>query len=96
MRLNKTKSQYRQEIVAKYRAAGQPWPTDSKTIASWAIRHQHWEMPRRSAIDVCARELSEAMREEFYDDPQGRRVRKKHCLRKREELPHAAPKQLTI
>ena len=96
MRLDKTRAQYRQDIVAKYRAAGESWPTDSKTIASWAIRRKLWEMPRRSAIDVCARELSEAMREEYYTDLQGRRVRKKHCLRKREELTDGTHQQLTI
>ncbi|MCH7546624.1 MAG: hypothetical protein IID30_09525 [Planctomycetes bacterium] len=96
MRFNKTKAQYRQEIVAKYRAAGETWPTDSKTIASWAVRNKQWEMPRRDAINVCAKELSEAMREEYFFDPQDRRVRKKHCLRKREELADGTHKQMVI
>jgi len=96
MRLNKTKAQYRQEIVAMYRASGEPWPTDSKMIAAWAVRNHKWEMPRRNAIDICARELSEAMREEFFDDAQGRRVRKKHCLRKREYLSDGTHKQRTL
>lgn len=96
MRLNKTKAYYRQEIVASYRAAGEPWPTDAKTIASWAIRNDKWKMPRRNEIDVCARELSEAMREEYFDDQQGRRVRKKHCLRTSEVLEDGLRKQLTL
>jgi len=87
MRLSKTKAQGRQDIVNAYRESGEPWPTDSKTIAAWAIRKKLWEMPRRSAIDVCAREISEGMREEMFTDPQGRRVRKKHALRITEERP---------
>ncbi len=83
----KTKAELRQEIVAKYREAGQEWPTTSKTMASWAIREGLWDMPRRSAIDLCAKELSEAMREEYLTDPQGRRVRKKHALRRSNQLP---------
>lgn len=93
---DKTKTHYRQEIVADYRAAGEPWPTDSKTIASWAIRNKKWEMPRRRAIDVCAHEISEAMRQEYFTDPQGRRVRKKHCLRTIGELPDGTHRQMTL
>ena len=96
MRMEKTKAQERQEIVAKYREAGGVWPTDSKTIASWAVRKKLWVMPRRSAIDVCARELSEAMREEYTTDRQGRRIRQKHSLRISEELPDGKHKQLVL
>lgn len=87
MRFNKTKAQQRQDIVARYRAAGEEWPTDTKTIAGWAIRQKLWTMPRRSAVNVCAQEIAEAMREEYLTDPQGRRVRKKHAIRKGQQLP---------
>lgn len=87
MRFDKTKAQMRQDIVSAYRAAGEEWPTDTKTMASWAIRNKLWEMPLRNAIDICAQELAEAMREEYITDPQGRRVRKKHAIRKGKQLP---------
>ena len=86
MRFAKTKAQTRQDIVAKYRNSGEEWPTDTKTIAAWAIRQGLWDMPRRSAIDICAKELAEAMREEYITDPQGRRVRKKHAIRNNKQL----------
>lgn len=93
MRLTKTKAVHRQDLVTAYRNSGEPWPTDSKTMAAWAIRNKLWEMPRRSAIDICAKEISEGMREEMYTDPQGRRVRKKHALRQIEELPDGSHRQ---
>lgn len=77
----------RQEIVEKYRAAGEEWPTNMKAVAAWAIRNKLWDMPRRSAIDICAKELAEALREEFITDPQGRRVRKKHAVRHGQQIP---------
>lgn len=96
MRLQKTKVEYRQDLVAAYRMAKQPWPASSKDMAAWAIRNGLWEMSRRSAIDICAKELAEAMREEYFTDAAGRRVRKKHCLRRSEELPDGTHRQTTL
>jgi len=96
MRFTKTKAQYRQEIVSQYRANGESWPTDAKTIAAWAIRMKLWQMPRRNEIDACAKELSEAMREEYITDPQGRRVRKKHAVREKQIFSDGTHKQMTF
>lgn len=52
-----------------------------KDVAAWAIREDRWQLPARSAINICAAELSNAARAEHHTDPQGRRVRTKHCPR---------------
>jgi hypothetical protein len=77
----KTKAEWLQEIVNDYRAAGQPWPADRRMLAAWAIQQSRWEPPRRSKIDLCAKELAEAMRLEMEVDPQGRTVRAKYCAK---------------
>ena len=82
----KTKTDFLQGIVAKYRLACQPWPTTTKHLAVWAIREKLWEPPTRNVISQCASEIAAAMRQEFFTDPQGRRVRKKHAYRDLEEL----------
>lgn len=71
-----------QRIVEEYRNAGEPWPAASKTIAAWAIRTGRWELPASAAINKCAEDLSAAMREEYFIDRKGRRVRKLHPVRK--------------
>ena len=96
MLMKKTKAEAMQEIVKKYRESGQSWPVTSKDIASWAVREGLWVAPRFSQIDACARELSEAMREEYFTDPQGRRVRKKHAMRETKVLPDGKHRQLTF
>lgn len=96
MRMKKTKAQARQGIVQKYRQDGQSWPATAKDIASWAVREGLWVAPRFSQIDACAKELSEAMREEYFTDPQGRRVRKKHAMRDIKVLPDGKHRQLTF
>ncbi len=70
-----------QEIVRKYRDAGEEWPTTSKHIAAWAINHGLWQPQRMLLISKCAEEMSKAMREEYIVDPQGRSVRAKHAAR---------------
>jgi hypothetical protein len=96
MRIKKTKRERLQEIVAEYRSAGQAWPATATDIAWWAIRHHKWEAEPRSQADECARELAEAMREEYFTDSHGRHVRKKHAVRTTELLPDGKYRQLTL
>ncbi len=67
-----------QNIVEKYREAGQTWPASAKAIAVWAIREQLWFDRPSTVINRCAEDLARAMREDYITDPQGRRVRSKH------------------
>jgi len=85
-----------QEFVALYRKTKQPWPATAKDIAAWAIRKNLWEAPMVSKMDILANKLSDAMREQYITDPQGRRVRKLHALRDIEILPNGKHKQLTF
>ena len=67
-----------QQIVEDYRAAGEPWPAAAKTTAAWAIRKGLWQLHRAAAIKKCDEDLASAMREEYYTDKKGRRVRLLH------------------
>lgn len=81
-----TKAEYLQALRPKYRKAGQPWPATAIMIADWAIREGLWEPQPRSLLRQCAREIADAFREEYYADPQGRRVRRNHALKNEEQL----------
>jgi hypothetical protein len=70
-----------QDIVRQYREAGQPWPTDKRTIAGWAYSEGLWHPSRRSVIDELAKDIGRAMGVEYMTDPQGRRIRSKHARR---------------
>ncbi|OHB59297.1 MAG: hypothetical protein A2167_05710 [Planctomycetes bacterium RBG_13_46_10] len=96
MRYKKTETQYLQEFVLKYRESKQLWPATSKDIAAWAIRNNMWEAPQVSKIDILAKRISDAMRQEYFTDPQGRRIRKFHALRDIKILPDGTHKQLTF
>jgi hypothetical protein len=81
-----------QKIVDDYRLAKEPWPASSKTIAAWAFRTKRWEFPAFAAINRCADDLAAAMREEYFIDPKGRRVRVLYPVQKRS----ATGEQLTL
>lgn len=83
-------------IVERYRAAGNAWPSTAKMIAAWAIKERLWDQPRDSPVNQCAREIADAMREDYFTDPQGRRVRRKHALIKSCELQAGRFEQLVF
>jgi hypothetical protein len=56
-------------------------PATASEIAEWLIRNKLWEPQPSSITRLCAEELSKAMREEYFTDPQNRRVRAKHAAR---------------
>ena len=66
-----------QNIVKKYRAGRQPWPATAKEIAAWAIQKQLMQPHPMAFLNQCANQIADAMREEYFIDPQGRSVRAK-------------------
>jgi len=74
-----------QQIVGGFRQAGGRWPATSKEMAAWAYREGLWKPRPGEMIKQLAEHLSRALREEYYTDPQGRRVRTKHAARVRDE-----------
>jgi hypothetical protein len=68
-----------QRLVEQYRREHKTSAVNLREVAAWAIRKGGWEVRRSSAVNILARDLAHAMREEYFTDPQGRRVRKKHA-----------------
>ena len=67
-----------QLIVNDYRSANQTWPATAREIAAWAIRQARWDMPAAAVEKKCAEDLADAMRELYFTDSNGRRVRALH------------------
>jgi len=70
-----------QGLVTKYIAAGEIWPATSHELAAWALQNKLWAPQKSEVINICAEQLSRAMREEYIVDLQGRKVRAKHAAR---------------
>ena len=92
----KTKVEFLQDMVADYRSRGEPWPATAKDIAAWAIREGLWKPAAKNLILLCAGEIAAAMRQEYFTDPQGRRVRKKHAYPDMQALPDGNHEQLFL
>jgi len=87
MSLRKTKTEQLQGIVDQYRDSGEEWPPTARMIAAWAVRKGLWQPQQQSLISRCAKEFAHALREEYFTDPQGRRVRRMHAFRGLKGLP---------
>lgn len=70
-----TYSQQMQDLFRKYRAEVSAEPTDLRTVAAWAISKNLWA-PRPVDVQAqCARDMADALREEYRTDKKGRRYR---------------------
>jgi hypothetical protein len=76
-----TRNEQLQQLVNRYRAAGESWPATSAQIAEWAVQSKRWTLPHYTIIAQLTDQISRAMREEYKTDPQGRRVRAMHVAR---------------
>ena len=81
MRNKPTYNEQMQMDVKEYRTSGQPWPATAATIARWMIKTGRWKQHGAALVRLCARDIAKAMRDEYYTDPQGRRVRLNHAAR---------------
>ena len=73
-----TKTQQLQRIVREYQKENQKWPASSAEMAKWAVETGRYDLTGPTLERHCARELAQAMREEYFTDSSGRRVRAKH------------------
>ena len=55
--------------------------TSLKDVGHWAIDQGLWKPRHADMLRQFSSEMARALREEFYTDPQGRRVRTKHAIR---------------
>ena len=78
-----TKTKQLQRLIEEYRRAGETWPATREDIAKWAVREKRYDLTAPSLIRLVAKELAQAMSEEYFTDAQGRRVRTKHPARVR-------------
>jgi hypothetical protein len=53
---------------------------DLHEVAEWAIRTNRWEPQKSALIRQCKELLGSALREEYFTDSQGRRVRAMHVI----------------
>lgn len=76
-----TKTKQLQRLVDEYREAGQNWPATREEIADWAVREKKYKLTSPSLKRLVAKELAQAMSQEYFIDEKGRRVRAKHPFR---------------
>lgn len=78
-------------LVNRYIASGGTWPVEPRRIAEWALNQRLWTPPVETLVKQATEEITDAMRNEYLTDPQGRRVRAKIAARVKRE-----GKQITL
>jgi hypothetical protein len=70
-----------QDLASQYQAATGSLRFRSAEVGAWAIANGLWQPSHEAILRQFSGELSRALREEYIEDPQGRRVRAKHAIR---------------
>lgn len=76
----KTREDHLRELLNDYLEASGGGPVDLGDVYAWARHQGRWEAPPASQLRQFKEEMARAARGEYYTDPQGRRVRKKHAV----------------
>lgn len=91
--MKKGKTKTLQDVADLYRREVTTEPVELTVVAKWAIQNNLWRPTYKSPEQILAAELGAALREQYIDDPQGRRVRRKHARRTEEVLSDGSTKQ---
>ncbi len=76
----KTRADNMRELLDEYLNEHGYAPVDPTDLFLWARRNGRWQPATRSLLKQFKDELQRAAREDFYTDPQGRTVRRKHAV----------------
>jgi hypothetical protein len=70
-----------QDLASQYQAATGILRFRSAEVGAWAIANGLWQPSNEAILRQFSSDLSRALREEYIQDAQGRRVRAKHAIR---------------
>jgi hypothetical protein len=77
---HQSRGDFLRKLLNDYIAVHGDGPVDFSDVFRWARTHKLWEPPLRTLSNIFKREIAQAARQEYYTDPQGRKVRKKHAV----------------
>ena len=76
-----TKTERLQQIWHKYDSEREHKPSSAREAVEWAVAEGTLELPEIDPYDVLAGQMSQALRDEYGTDAQGRRYRVNHAVR---------------
>src|SRR5438552_19083801 len=76
-----TKTEVLQQIWHNYDANHEHKPSSAREAVQWAVDEGLLELPEIDPYDILAGQMSQALREEYGTDSQGRRYRLNHAVR---------------
>ena len=79
IRTRQTRREAIQAIIDKWRENHPGQLVDMRKVYRWAIKESLYDPPHIDVEKIGAREFSRAAGAQYYTDPQGRAVRKKHA-----------------
>src|SRR5467141_3645686 len=70
-----------QRLEARYLESGGKWPASPTDVAEWGVVRGLLQMHHGAIVRHYAEQIAQVWRDEYMNDPQGRRIRVKHAAR---------------
>jgi hypothetical protein len=70
-----------QQIIHEYQLEHEGQPYEMEAVAAWAVETGRMGLRKVDLYKILAQDLQKAARDEYFEDPQGRRVRRNHARR---------------
>lgn len=91
-----TQNEILQDVVDEYRREHHVSSVNLREVAAWMMRARGWQPKPRDAVVALTRELRAALREQYIEDPQGRRVRQNHSQKLLREMKDGSLEQYVL
>lgn len=74
-----------QKLIDEFEQTQDGKPYTPREAAFWLIQQKKWKLPISEEVDALVKDIGKAQRTTFFVSPDGKRIRKKHCLRLKDQ-----------
>jgi len=69
------------EVMSLYRGSGETWPASARDMVKWGLKTGHIDTRPEAVESYFADRMSQAMREVYFNDERGKRIRALHAAK---------------
>lgn len=74
-----------QKLIVEFEKTQDGKPYSPRDAAFWLIEQKKWKLPISKEVDALVKDIGKAQRTTFFVSPDGKRIRKKHCVRLKDQ-----------
>ena len=85
-----------QKHLEEYKKTLNGKPFNKRAATLWLIQQGKLKIPLSKEIDILSKDVGRALRTEYIESPEGKRIRKNHCVKYKEKSEDGSEQQLVL